>query len=51
MSSEELARAKEKMSVLFQENFIKADDPRYVHDKVVDFDAVAKEDNDWDEDS
>lgn len=50
MSPEELAKAKETMSIKFQQNFIKPDDPRYVHDKVVDFDAVAKEANEWDDD-
>jgi hypothetical protein len=50
VSPEELAKAKETMSIKFQQNFITPDDPRYVHDKVVDFDAVPKEANDWDDD-
>lgn len=47
VSPEELMKVKEKMEEHFQAHFISSDDPRYVHDKVIDFEAT--EENEWDE--
>lgn len=49
-SPESLANAKKDMDVLFFANFTKPGDPRFVYDKVVDFDRKNLKPSGWDED-
>lgn len=49
-SENELAAAKMRMNVVFEQNLLKPDSPGYVHDVRRDFDQP-EEECDWDEDS
>ena len=50
LDDSELNKHKKKMDVLFEKNFIKPNDPKFVYDKRKEFKSTAVVDESWDDD-